>query len=347
MISSDIPSKLEPEVYVPEFNLQGDAFPFYIKWNGRIDKIVISYSSGVAPNTINNVDAEALKLGNGHMEVSSVEINGFLSGLFIGVFDKKHNEKTETIVFELFSNQTVERSEQSIKLFRSDLKAEAVPKEIFIDNKKLQKNGTEIIIPGSKIIFKNYGLGTSLVIIDIESTGIKKALPSDYEKIELQLREDTEHEVLKVIGKYPEHEKILSNYLELLKNPLSDTFTSDEKKDIYQEVKNLVDDNEILREDLFSGIYSAITRNTSFTNILLSFVTYLNSVKPSKVLLINPFIELEVPEGNSELKLVLHLTDLSWNDYDKLQLEPIKITATKFSRFKISDLLSFSGGVLK
>lgn len=327
--------------------MQGDSFPFYVTWKGVLDKFVVIYSSGIELTAVNNVGVDAIHLDEGRFEVTSFEVEGYVSGLFDGIFDKERNSTIEAIEFELYSGKRVERVQKSITLFRSDIEVLESPELITLDIKTNQRTKEETIFPSDFVSLRNNGQGTSVIIVNIESDRVKVALPSDYEASEHQLREDLELEVLKVIVKYPQHKSVLTNYLTILKDPFSDELTQELKKDIYQNVSDIIDDNEVLREDLFSGILSAITRNISFTNMLRNFLAYLNSIKPSKVILLNPYMELEVPAGTSEIKMNFSITDFSWNEYDKLTTKSLKVTSPKATRFNIVELLNFEGSEIQ
>jgi len=335
----------EFEIYVPDFNMQGDKFPFYITWKGKFDGAKITFTQGITPKTLNNVGVDSIALTDTTLEFTGVEVDGFVSGLFNGAFDSTKSEKIETLVFQLRSGGITYEAMKSIKLFRSDVRAETVPKLISLSHKTTAKGKEEIIVPDDAITLKNHGEGTALIDIDVKGKGINTSLPNEFEEFSKLLRNDLDSEIAKVIKKYPEHRDVLSRYSTILKDSVSMQLSESEKKDTIQDVNDLIDDNEVLREDLFSGILSAITRNLSFTNMLQSFVTYISSIKPSKVILLQPFLEIEVPEGRTEMEVAVKVTDLSWNNYDAVRLGTLTISSPLKVKFKVTDILNFSGEV--
>ena len=66
-------------------------------------------------------------------------------------------------------------------------------------------------------------------------------------------------------------------------------------------------------------------------------------LKPNKVILLNPYLDIKVPEGTTYLDLEITITDFTWNEYEPVKLNNIIIKSPKELVVRLTDLLSFNG----
>ncbi|MEM3829601.1 MAG: hypothetical protein QXP36_10360 [Conexivisphaerales archaeon] len=328
------------EAFIPDFCLQGEILPFYILWkSGKLKDIIISYGPGLNPKSLNNVPPTEIKLDRGQIKISQTEVEGYLSGSFEAILDKTCFEKREFLNISVELESETKNISKEILLFRPDIKAYEVPKEIILKVRKDKK-----IVPSDTIKLANHGLGTAVIFLDkSEDTKAEVVLPPSWENMIKNLYDDMDSALQKVADKYPQFKELLPNYLSLLKAPFLSKKSLIPYRETINKLENLMNENEEFAKELVSSIFGAVVRNLSLTRNLQEFVNYLMSIKPSRVLLTNPFTEMKIPKGVSAVGLNINITDLAWNDYEIIETGLLQIVCDEDITIRISDLVSFEG----
>jgi hypothetical protein len=334
-----------PEIYVPEFNLQGEKFPFFILWKKKLKRILLSYSKGLVPSSLNNVSPSNISLGNNTIKITKTDVEGYLSGLFECPFDQNFAEKYEKIHFKIELEDNIFDITKEIQLFRPDVKIdkENIPTKISLILNKDSRNRIESITPTKKISLVNQGAGTAILLLDLdESSGLEIVLTPAWEQFVRDFYKDLETALKRVSDEYPKFEELRDDYVNILKVPFPTKKSMEPYKDTMNKLEVLMNDNEKFSQELVGSIVGVITRNLSLTRQLQEFVNYLLSIRPYKIFLVNPFSEVKIPKGKNTIGLRVYVTDLSWNDYSTLETGKFDISSEEEVTIPLVSLLSFT-----
>ncbi len=345
--TDDIHDVSELEIFVPEFNLQGDFFPFYVISKNKIESIMIKYSEGLSPRELYNVVPESVELGDFSITIRRIKVEGYLGGLFNASFDEIRYGKSESISFnvKLGGKETI--LSRTIELFRPEIDVEPGKRVLNISTSYSKQSKTEKIKVDSPIQITNNGLGVSL--ISIETTGnaeVELTLPQDYANGAENLTNDLNKSMQELGEKYPDYKIHLRNLLEMMKYPIPTKESSLQYKESIKALDQILESNPEFKADFVSSFIGAIIRNISITREMETFLAYLMSIKPHKIILLNPLMNINLPEGTSNFDLIIRQTDLLKNFYDNIVIN-VSVNCNKEAKVPISDIFDFKKGDIK
>lgn len=273
------------------------------------------------------------------------QTEGYLGGSFEGSFDSMNFGKIESINFEVTLENEKTEVVRTIDLFRPDIRIEHVPDEILIDYKKNKKTGYEKFTLSDRIALTNLGEGTALIsIVGSEDSELELTLPNDMLEAMSNLIDDMENAIKTLSERYPSYSSTISEFLEMIKVPIPTIETAERYKNARSKLDNYMDTDETFKDDFIETFIGAILKNYSMSKELNSFLGYLISMKPHKVILMDPFIRIKVPKGKSYLSISIRITDLSRNPYDAIMLQRIPIISEKELELPFSEIIDFDGG---
>ena len=332
------------EVYVPDFNLQGDYFPFYIISKNKMQSVIINYTDGLSPKEIYNAKPESVELGKSSITIRGFKVEGYLGGMFNTSFDKVNYGKSESISFEVKFDGEESKSSKTIELFRPDVSVDPGEKKLNI-TKHYNKDKTEFVKIDSPIPITNKGLGASLISIETQEDNqqVELSLPQDYIDMAEKLMQDLTSSLSELGEKYPNYQEHMSNIIEVAKHPIPTRETASQYKDAMQNLGIILESNPEFKDDFVTSFFGAVIRNISVTKEMQTFLAYLMSIKPHKVILLNPLVNITLSKGSYSFDLVIRQTDLLKNFYENIIIN-VKVDCNKDVNIPISDLFDFRRG---
>ena len=347
MLMDETNSGSDIDVYLPEFNLQGDKIPFYTTWKNKPKRIRIYIEDGLLPDAIYNVNTESLNVIGNELQITDTITKGYLSGLLVSEVDQQERMREPTVKFYFEYEKGEISFERKILLFRQDLN---LSKDKNNENKyemkisyfkgKGRKDTVEKI--DGKIKLVNKGQGTAIVLITIKVNGKKQNnFPKEFEDFVKNFHNDLQEEIRGLGIKYPRFSDLLERYMIILKNPLPNLNADDFKKTLDQ-MDSLLVENDEFKNDFISKVSSVIMRNTGFTSLLQELVKYIRMLRPHKVISLNPFDDVILHRGENKLEITLEIIDLLYKPYDPIEINDLTVRCEKDTNISVLDLFDFT-----
>lgn len=332
----------ELEIYIPDFNLQGEGFPFYITSRHRLKRVKISFDSGVKLKAVYNAIPEKIQVGESDLIIDGFQTDGYLGGAFEGTFDDSQFGKMENITFEVMLENNKSAVRKRINLFRPDLRVLSVPDSINIKfgSKKNVKSDSFSLL--QKVVLYNAGEGTAVASIKQgDDSDLELTLPKDIQEVMENIVRDWDSAIEELSGRYPKYSKSIQGFSQMLKEPIPTKENAEIYKVTMGELDKHLETDEAFKDDFIETFIGAILKNYSVSKDLRQFLGYLLSVKPKKVILMNPFVRVKIPEGVSYLDIIITVTDLSRNPYDDISLGKIRIESPQEVEVPFMDMFDF------
>ena len=331
------------EIFVPSYNLQGDSIPFYITSKNKIESVVITYTSGLSIKELYNVNQQGIELGNSSITIHKLKIGGYLGGVFNSLFDKINYGKEESITFEVRAEEREYKTSRTIELFRPSISVKPKEQEIKISSSYDKETKVESYKVKDPITITNNGLGASLISIKTEGDDhVTLALPQDYLDLAEKLINDLDRSIEALGKKYPAYDATIKQMMEVMKNPFPSETTVSQYKESAQSFDLILESNPVFREEFQATFIASIFRDISLTKDLETFLAYLMSLKPHKIVLSDPLMRINLPGGKSSFNFVIKQTDVLKNVYKDI-IKKVSIDCTKEMTIPISELFVFKG----
>ena len=326
-------------VYLPNDSLQGTEIPFYILWNQSetFDLIKVEYPTEMEVKEIYNVSEGNFRLENNILYVDKVDVNGYLGIKFISKLTNPTIEKNLHIEI-CREGEVIYRENKSIKLFRPDIKLCNLPHRISVD-----VQGNQINI-SNKIEIINTGLGTAILRLEcLNGSDIKIYDPMSIEEFRKNFWNDVERKIRKLNEKFPEYSQLLTEFVEIGKNPpLFKKGDLERIKRLFSELIKALDENEEFLKDFANMILVSYLKNISIVTQLETFLIYLKSVYENKIILIDAVNVMKISTTPMKLKAKLYITDFAYNEYKPIELDNITITSNKEIELPVYLLFDFT-----
>ena len=340
-------SPADLEIYVPDYNLQGDFIPFYIISKNKIESVVISYTQGLSVKELYNVSQQGIELGNSSITVRKLKVDGYIGGMFNSSFDEINYGKVESITFEVRLEGKKYKTSKTIELFRPNISVESNETTIKISSSYNKETKVERFNVANQIPITNNGLGASLISIETKGDDrVTLTLPQDYLDLAEKLFNDLDSSMGALGKKYPEYNVTIKEIMEVIKNPFPTENTVSQYKGAMQSLDLILESNPVFREEFHATFIASFFRNISLTTDLKTFLVYLMSLKPHKIILSEPLMRISLPQGKSSFNLVIRQTDLLKNVYDDI-ITKVLIDCDKEVIIPISELFVFKGRGVK
>ena len=345
------------EVFMPEYSLQGDKIPFYVRWNKQKIKIRISFTNDLQIEELYNVPSDGISISDGEMEIKKFQTPGYLGGRFRVNFDRAIPDKYAKVTLRIIGKHG-QVYNKDVNLFRPSISAKKSDQPIkisyFKDSNKPNVKGKPLEKPVIKnqILLTNSGNGTGVISLEImDGSSVEYSKPEEYENFINKLRKDLGEFIESLTSEFPHLTEMLRFYADLILHPLplfkelNEGQSLDELKQTHNWIEDLehtLETNEKFRDKFFEGILGITLKNISVVLDLRSFLAYLDSIAPNKILIDDPFRSVHILKGKSTLKAAIKVTDLLRNSYDLIELEPIEIESDKDCILRIYELVSIS-----
>ena len=344
-------SPADLEIYVPDYNLQGDLIPFYIISKNKIESVVITYTNGLSLKELYNVNQQGIELGNSSIMVHKLKVDGYLGGMFNSLFDEINYGKVESITFEVRLEGKEYKTSRAVQLFRPNISVESSVESnetnIKISSSYNKETKVERNIVNHPIPITNNGLGASLISIETKGNDqVTLTLPKDYLDFVENLTNELDSSMGELGKKYPEYNVTIKEIMEVMKNPFPTETTVSQYKGSIQSFELILESNPVFREEFDATLIASIFHNISLTTDLNTFLAYLMSLKPHKIILSEPLMMINLPMGKSSFNLVIRQTDLLKNVYDDIIIK-VSLDCKKELTIPISELFVFKGRGVK
>lgn len=330
-------------LYMPDSIIQNDEFPAHITWdkNDQVEitltlpkTITIKEVYNVPENISNKIDEFSTKF-------NQFEVNGYVGFVFKTQFldESKSIEDVQFIIKDLKSSKT-KRYTKKIQLFRPSLELLEVPSTITIEGEDV--NSLKI---DNKIRIKNNGNGTALISVKVISEGgIEKTVPYEIDDFYSKVIQTIGDEFENLKLEYSEYTHIIDDYYFLLNQPISlDKDIKEKIVSVESELFSIFERQEDFLDKFLMCIWHSYIKNIQVITKIESFVNYLNSIGKNKIILLNSIELLKCFQTKSEIKFLIQITDLNYNDYPSIETPSIIMSCKNNLSVPIFSLFEWNG----
>lgn len=327
-------------VYLPSSSLQGTEIPFYMLWDRSktFDRIKIEYPHEIEVSEIYNVSEGNFELKNNTIYINKVDVNGYLGIKFVSKLSKPVTEKN-LYVAVYKGDKIIYQENKYFKTFRPDVTLCKLPKHISVN-----VMGENKINISSKIKIINNGLGTAILRLEcLDESEIKAYNPMGIEEFRKNFWSDIEKKIHKLNEKFPEYGQLLTEFVEIGKNPpLFKKIDLERIKKLFNELIKALEESEEFLKDFANMILTSYLKNISVVTELESFLIYLKSVYENKIIFIDATNVIKISTEPMKLMAKLYITDLVYNEYKPIELCNISISSNKEIELPVYLLFDFS-----
>ena len=306
-------------LFVPDSSLQGAPFPAHVMWEQSENvEVTISFPDPIRLEEVYNAPPKAITKHPQSINVSSVEVPGYLGLLFKSPLLTEGLRHVELEFVVKTSSGVEERYSRAIDLFRPVIQTQHVPDVINIRYDAQSRTYTL----SDRIRLMNVGDGTAIVGADLFTEGkFTRDAPIGVEQFEIQFRDElkTRLEVTKTV--YPDYAALLDAFVDIVANPVN--LSTDAKNGIqlvFANLQHALENDKRFAENFVTAIGSAYLKNLELITEMRSFRDYLNSVGVGRVFLLNAVEVFRLGGSSGVLPLRLWVTDLAMNDYPPIDM---------------------------
>lgn len=314
------------QVFVPKDGLQGQAIPGHVLWGDQtVQSVTVRGTAEFTDLDAFNVDPSASS-----KEGRTWTLRGFQRPGYVGFVLKTRRidslDSTATVQISIEEGGQVHDYSFPVRLFRPSLSIEQPPAVIRIDAKG-QTN--------ERIRLRHEGHGTLFVTVNtVEDSLIKSVIPEELLHAVKGFAEDFQKGLEELRPKYPHHPHIFE--------PL----TSEELQDreaigrrIAQNIEE-VQSNPELAGDLEFLFTRSLLQNSDFESLFFApLLDFFESIVTGGTILSMPWLEFDVPAGESALNLVVEAKDVLQEEVFKLTLPPITVISEQETILPLSQLV--------
>ena len=326
-------------LYMPDYCVQGERIPFYALWDAEANnQITITLPPGITLVEIYNINLESLRIHENVCDVSSVEINGYIGG----VFDSEMYDEasvTKKIKFQICNDTNTQAYEKQVELFRPDVQ---IDDKVGTINIKSNKRGIPIVNGNIKIF--NHGKGTAVVRVKImPDSDIQEGQAHGFEEFKIKFLKDLDDGLVELIEKFSQYKELLELTRSVLKNPLSIKIKQNVVRKTINDLDVAFEENENFLMDFARVTATAYIKNVSIITNADSFLAFLKSTGKNKLLILDAMKVFKIQLGTQTLKIDLQTTDLASNKYPIKKIEPIQIISDKSYDIPFYQIVDSSG----
>lgn len=319
-------------IFLPDEGLQGEDIPSHIIWrNMNYRNIRINLPPFLKLKEIYNVNEDQYEIIQNDLFVNEVEVDGFLGLLFESARSNTEKEEVGETSYQFLNteNQFVFQTKKTIHLYRPFVFMESVPSSIKIDftEKKID----------NKIKINNTGKGTAILEIKTtEKSDIHETTPAIIQDFLDEFIKDLDKEIDRLKGKYPSYSPFLDKLSTFEEDP-----SYDEVEELFDEFERIIEKDGEFVSELANSFAWCIMNNIHMETIVESFVSYLNSLATTKILLFNPIEVIEVSEKPRRIDLKISQKDFLMKDYEPIEIPPIEISANTVGNIELHKLFEW------
>lgn len=316
-----------PDVYMPEYCVQGERIPFYVLWDKeRKLKISLNLPEGLTLSEVYNIDSKNIDSQNGNHIARGFEIEGYFGGIIESEMYKDASA-IKTVKFSIsYDDQTNQVYEKSIELFRPDVKVSSNTTTINIKTMKDNK-----LVSSGRIGILNHGKGTGIVKINIlNESEIKEGYPEGFEEFRNKFLEDLDNIFVEMKIRFPRYAELLDDVRIIARDPLpSDDKELKRVKSTVEELEEAFNNNEEFLAEFLHSAAKAYLKNMSIMTDVDAFIAFMKSIGKNKIILLDAMKVLKISNASKKLTAELRITDLAQNKYPTIKLPEISITSDK------------------
>ena len=306
-------------LYVPESTIQNDEFPAHITWDQKENlEVTVTLPKAITVKEVYNVPENAIhKVDDLSTKFDQFEVNGYVGFVFkTQLMDEyKSIENIQFCIKDLKTSKAKTFTKQ-IQLFRPSVKVIEVPSVITIE----VENENNLVLD-NKIHLKNYGDGTALISVKVISEdGFEMSVPHEIEEFNSNVLQTLEVELSNLKLEYSEYSSVIDDFFSLFNQPISlDKTTKEKTRSVQSALHSIFEEHEAFSEDFLMCIWSSYIKNIQLITKIESFINYLNSIGNNKIILLNSIELLKCEKLSGNIKFLIHITDLNYNDYQSIE----------------------------
>ncbi len=316
--------------FFPKEALQGEDLPSHITWKElKFDKIQIVHPKFISLKEIYNVADKDVVVKAGLIEISKVQVNGYL-GLVYGTEilpEKAQKDKIE--YFFLSEGKSIQNLKTDFYLFRPDVVVKDAPQEIQVNPE------TGEVKP--KILLRNFGEGTAYIDIEMKpGSEIKKNRPKFVDVFIKDFEKGVKSSISILKKDFKVYEELLSKVEAYLTNPVK--FSKKpigEFKKFEDEMGSAMEENEEFAKAFVETLAEVFLRSREFVNVYQFVLDYINSIGKEKMLVRDPFNVIKVSKEPKTISMNLKCVDMLKQVCEPIPVTDIKIVGTKDSEIPL------------
>src|SRR2546426_8650360 len=317
---------VEVRVFLPDSCLQGTELPAHVLWGQRARvEIRIIYPKSLKLAAVYNVRPSGLAtVRKNEIEIRDFEVDGYVGILFKTEL-LSIPKQTERVVFRVRSRGSTKWSDypRTVELFRPFIRVERIPDSMKVN---FHESDRTYDVRG-KIRLRNEGDGTAVIVAKLGSkSDFQKGPPQGSEDFEKAFVIDAEPRLKSLSSEWPAYSALISDFLELLRAPLSLQKSQLEKiESVFRRLADAARESEPFFSAFLTILVVSYLRNVRIITEVKSLMDYLNSIGKGRVVLMNSVEVLKPSKAEGALNLVLEMTDLAYNDYEPIEIGPIRV----------------------
>jgi hypothetical protein len=322
--------------FFPKEALQGEDLPSHITWKDfKFDKIQIIHPKTVSLKEIYNVDDKDVVIKEGIIEISKVQVNGYLGVVYETEIlpEKAHKDKIE--YFFLSEGKSIQNLKTDFYLFRPDVVVKSIPQEIQVNPE------TGEVKP--KILVRNFGEGTAYIDIETKpESEIKKSRPKFVDDFLEDFKRGVKSSILILKKNFSVYETLLIKVEKFLTNPVKFSKKPlDEFKKFEKEMNSAMEENEEFARAFAETLAEVFLRSREFVNVYQFILDYINSIGKEKMLVRDPFNVIKVGKKPRIISMNVKYVDMLRQVCEPIPVADIKIVGTKDSEIPLFKLFQW------
>jgi hypothetical protein len=318
------------EVYVPSDGLQGQTIPGHVLWGpDPVESITITASPEFSGLEAFNVDPGAASNRGNTWVFRGFQRPGYLGFILKTARSESLDVNAELDVLVSVGGKEVHES-RTVRLFRPSLGLPSTPKTLSIDE---GGHATE------RIVMRHQGHGTLFVTVNtVEDSAIKSVIPEELLHAVKGFADDFTEGLEQLRPKYPNHPALFE--------PPSMEELQD-RDALARRLSRVVDEigaNDELATDVQELFSQALLQNADFESLFFApLLDFFSSIVSGGTILSMPWLEFEIPEGESRLSLIVEAKDVLGAEVFKTNLPEIIIRSKRRTTLPLTELIHWDG----
>lgn len=315
----DVIEMILEKLFVPSNCLQGEEFSTYLLWpQDKSVKVQVEVPEALEILRIYN--AERINSdGNTMFEVSEFEENGYL-GIVLRARRLSEHTRDEEILFSITDSQGRSQVERRcVHLFRPSLRIVSIPSQVLV---RLDRKRVKCFLK-ENILISNEGEGMAVIDLEAsEDSELDISMPKETAEFAKNFWEDFTASLETIKHERPEHAPLIDKLISIADSPPSSFEALGEKiKETAEELDNAFLNDLEFAEDFSSSLVVAYRKNLHIIPEVESFVTYLKSMEPNRIMIRNPIGVINVDQEPKTFRGEIRIMDFGYNTFEPVAVE--------------------------
>lgn len=254
------------------------------------------------------------------LEVSQFEENGYL-GIVLKAQRSPEHTKDEEILFSVKdSSGKCQIEKRSVHLFRPSLRMISIPDQVSVE---VRRGRVVECFPKKNILISNDGEGMAVIDLEAsEDSELEILMPKETAEFAKNFWEDLATSLQRIKHERPEHAPLIDEIISMAASPQGFPEAAAEKiKSTAEELEDAFSNDLEFAEDFSSSVIVAYRKNLHIIPEVESFVTYLKSMEPNRIMIRNPIGTINVNQDPKIFKGEIRIMDFGYNTYEPIAVE--------------------------